>query len=583
MQERQEYQQQATGSLALTGNIVDVSGARIYPGTVHIRGGRIVRIEARQGAAATGNAGAAKPTPPEVQGLPGIRVADGEPFLFPGFVDAHVHIESSMLTPAGFARLAVVHGTVATVSDPHEIANVLGMEGVRFMIDNGRTVPLKFHFGAPSCVPATPFESSGAVITPADIARLMKEDDIRYLSEMMNYPGVIHGDGEVMEKLRLAREAGKVVDGHIPGVTGGALERYVKAGITTDHECTTLEEAQEKIALGMKILIREGSAAKNFEALAGLLESHPEAVMFCSDDKHPDDLIRGHMDALIRRALKRGFDLFRVVRAVTLHPVTHYGLRNGLLREGDPADIAVVDNLSDFRVLSTYIDGRPVARNGKSLLPNRQGPKPNRFDCRPVDPEELRVEAAGRHIRLILARDGQLVTGSDCVEAKVSDGQAVADPQRDILKLVVMNRYRPAPPALAFIRGFGLRSGAIASTVAHDSHNIIAVGTSDEELAAAINLLVESRGGIALCDGRDRTVLPLPVAGIMTDADGHETARLYERIDRRAKALGSPLTAPFMTLSFMALLVIPELKLSDRGLFDGNAFEFTSLFCPACS
>ncbi len=485
-----------------------------------------------------------------------------------------------MLTPSEFARLAVVHGTTATVSDPHEIANVLGMDGVRFMIDNGKTVPLKFNFGAPSCVPATPFESSGAVITPQDIQALLQSPDIKYLSEMMNFPGVIGGDKEVHQKLHYAQKAGKVIDGHIPGITGSALKDYAGAGISTDHECFSLEEALEKISLGMKILIREGSAAKNFDALSALIGSHPEMVMFCSDDKHPDDLIEGHMNLLIRRALKLGYDLFDVVRAVTLNPITHYGLDAGLLREGDPADMVVVNNLSDFTILQTYIDGEKVAENGKSLLTSVSGSTPNHFHCRRLRPDQLRVPATGSKIRVIQATDGQLITKALCLEAKTENGQVVADTGRDILKLVAISRYRDSEPAVAFIRGMGLTHGAIASTVAHDSHNIIAAGCSDEDIARAINLLIENKGGISVAhsDGQS-SVLPLPVGGIMTNADGHQTARLYKETDARAKQLGSRLAAPFMTLSFMALLVIPELKLSDKGLFDGNTFTFTPLFC----
>ncbi len=586
---------------SISGNIVDVVRREIFPGSLQVESGRIrkvIRKLVRRGE----------------------NPADGpEPlFILPGFIDAHVHIESSMLTPSEFARLAVVHGTTGSVSDPHEIANVLGMEGVRFMIENGKKVPFRFNFGAPSCVPATPYESSGAVITPDDIRELLKQPEIKYLSEMMNFPGVVHGDGDVELKLRHAREAGKVIDGHIPGISGGDLQRYVSYGISTDHECFTIEEALEKIALGMKILIREGSAAKNFDELAPLLASHPQMVMFCSDDKHPDDLIEGHMDQLIRRALDKGHELFDVLRAVTLNPVKHYGLDSGLLQEGDVADMVVVNNLQDLQVLQTWIGGKKVAENGRSLLASTKGQSPNRFSCRPVGPHQLRVAASNgspaaasnaspanagpdspgetgdgnpaiagtgdpagltRKVRVIQAFDGQLVTRELCLDLQVKDGCVNADPGRDLLKLVCLNRYRESEPALAFIRGFGLKRGAIASTVAHDSHNIIAVGGNDSDIASAINLLVENKGGIALSNGSQQQVLPLPVAGIMTQADGYETARLYKEIDGQAKKLGSPLASPFMTLSFMALLVIPELKLSDKGLFDGKAFRFTPLFC----
>ena len=539
-------------AFSLSGNIVDVVNRRIIPGTLWVENGLVARIEEGD--------------------------AESDHYILPGLIDAHVHIESSMLVPAAFARLAVVHGTVGTVSDPHEIANVLGVEGVEYMIANGRQVPFRFYFGAPSCVPATPFEASGATITPAAIEKLLQHPEIRYLAEMMNFPGVVHQDKDVMEKIAHARRLGKVVDGHAPGLGGDALQRYALAGISTDHECFTLEEAREKIALGMKILIREGSAAKNFEALIPLMASHPESLMLCSDDKHPDDLVHGHINLLVQRALAKGYDLFDVLRSATFNPKEHYGLGNGLLQAGHPADIMVVNNLKDFRVLKTYIEGQLVARHGQSLLSPVHSETPNRFHCRPIRPEQLQVPVKGPHIRVIGALDGQLITESLAESARVDNGMAVSDPARDILKLVVQNRYQEAPPAVAFIKGFGLKQGAMASTVAHDSHNIIAVGTNDSELARAINLLVEAKGGIAVVGHGEEQLLPLPVAGIMTPAEGKETAARYQQLDAAAKKLGSTLSAPFMTLSFMALLVIPELKLSDKGLFDGKTFQHVSLF-----
>jgi adenine deaminase len=537
---------------SLSGNIVDVVNRRVFPGTVQVENGLVKKVE--EGAAGS------------------------DQYLFPGLIDAHVHIESSMLVPAAFARLAVVHGTVGTVSDPHEIANVLGVEGVEFMIENGKQVPFRFYFGAPSCVPATGFEAAGATITPADIEKLLQHPEIRYLAEMMNFPGVVHQDKEVMEKIAHARRLGKVVDGHAPGLAGDALQRYAQAGISTDHECFTLEEAREKLALGMKVLIREGSAAKNFEALIPLMATHPESLMLCSDDKHPDDLVHGHINSLVKRALAMGYDLFDVLRSATLNPKEHYGLGNGLLQPGHPADIMVVNNLQDFSVLETYIEGQLVARHRQSLLSPVHSETPNRFHCNPIRPEQLQVPVKGPRIRVIGALDGQLITENLTESTRVDNGMAVSDPVRDILKLVVQNRYQEAPPAVAFIRGFGLREGALASTVAHDSHNIIAVGASDQELARAINLLVEARGGIAVVGQGEEQLLPLPVAGIMTPADGKETAARYQQLDAAAKRLGSTLSAPFMTLSFMALLVIPQLKLSDKGLFDGKTFQHVSMF-----
>jgi adenine deaminase len=473
----------------------------------------------------------------------------------------------------------VVHGTVGSVSDPHEIANVLGLGGVRFMTGNGKKVPFKFYFGAPSCVPATGFETSGGSLGVEELDELLQSDDIYYLSEMMNFPGVVSGDDLVAQKLALAKKYGKPVDGHAPGLTGEAAEKYVQAGISTDHECYTLQEALEKIGYGMKILIREGSAARNFDALAKLIPEHFKMIMFCSDDKHPNDLVSGHINQLVKRAFDRGYDKMKVLRCATLNPVRHYSLDAGLLQEGDAADFILVDDLENFRVLATYIDGRKVAENGKSLIPPVGIVSLNQFNAKPIKSTDLVVKAEGKRIRVIEAYDGQLVTGEVIADARIENDEVRSDPEHDILKIVVMNRYHPAPPAVAFIQGFGLKQGAIASSVAHDSHNIIAVGTDDAFIAAAINGVIHSKGGISVARGDELHVLPLPVAGIMSDEDGYKVAEKYQKLDELIKTkLKSSLKAPFMTLSFMALLVIPELKLSDRGLFDGRKFEFVGIF-----
>lgn len=515
------------------------------------------------------------------------------PYALPGYVDAHIHIESSMLVPARFAPLAVVHGTVATVSDPHEIANVVGTAGVDFMIASGNQVPLKFYFGAPSCVPATPFESAGAEIDAEAIAQLLGRDEIIYLAEMMNYPGVLAGDPAVMAKIAHARRLGKPIDGHAPGLRGPEAAAYAAAGISTDHECVSLDEAVDKLDAGMKILIRQGSAAKNFDALFPLIDRYPGRVMFCSDDKHPDELLQGHIDQLVRIAVARGADLFHVLQAACLSPVRHYQLPVGTLRVGDPADFQLVNNLVDFRTRETFIDGAAVAKDGQAKFSGGDCPPINHFDCQPPRPQQLRVAAdtaaatksgvlnddaghdAGERVRVrvIEAIDGSLVTGQQLATLPVIDGAVVPDPIADILKLVVVNRYRPAPPAVAFITGFGLRRGAIASSVGHDSHNILAVGGDDRLLAEAIAAVAETRGGIVATAGDALHRLPLPIAGLMSERDGAAVAADYQRIDRFVKdGLGSPLLAPFTTLSFMALLVIPRLKLSDLGLFDCDTF-----------
>ncbi|CAN5921187.1 adenine deaminase [soil metagenome] len=533
----------------VSGQIVDVLNAEIFPSTLHVLNGKIAEI---------------------IRGP-----VSSDQFILPGFVDAHVHIESSMLVPSEFARLAVVHGTVATVSDPHEIGNVLGVPGVEYMIQNGNQVPFKFFFGAPSCVPATPFETAGAEINAEDLEDLLQRGEIKYLAEMMNWPGVLHDDPLVAQKLTLAHKFGKVVDGHAPGLRGEQARRYAAAGISTDHESFTEEEARDKLAAGMKILIREGSAAKNFEALAPLLPDFADRLMFCSDDKHPDNLVEGHLNLLVKRALARQVDLLQVLRIACVNPVLHYGLEVGLLQLNDPADFIIVDDFAEMRVRKTYINGQLVAEDGHTKIGSIAVPVVNKFEAREKKPEQFRLPSAGVGLlRVIEAYDGQLVTGQLMLPPRVEDGNAVSDPERDVLKLAVVNRYQDAPPALSFIRNFNLKRGAIASSVGHDSHNILAVGTDDVSICRAVNRVIQSKGGISVVDGDEEQVLSLPVAGIMSAADGYQVAREYAALDAKAKNLGSTLASPFMTLSFMALLVIPALKLSDRGLFDGETFSF---------
>lgn len=535
------------------GNIVDIVAGKIFKGELHIEGSKIKAI------------------------IPNNDLTENQ-YILPGLIDAHIHIESSMLIPTEFARLASVHGTVATVSDPHEIANVLGIEGVKFMIKNGKKVPFKFYFGAPSCVPATPFESSGASLGIEEVDELLQMDEIKYLAEMMNFPGVLQGDKEVMAKLSSANKYNKPVDGHAPGLKGSDAKKYVQAGISTDHECFTTEEARDKIKDGMFVQIREGSAAKNFESLIELLGEHSDKIMLCSDDKHPNDLENGHINQLIKRALAKGFDLLTILRSCTLNPIKHYKLDVGMLQKGDDADFIVIDNPNDFNVLKTFVSGQLIAENGKTLIDSVEESAPNLFVATPLSLSDLQVDPKSGKLKIIEAIDGQLITRLALGKALVKQNNVISDVENDVLKVVVLNRYKPSKPAISFIRGFGFKKGAIASSVAHDSHNIIAVGTSDQELLDAINLIINETGGVSWIKDKDQMVLPLPVAGIMSNADGFETARMYADIDKKAKTLGGTLGAPFMTLSFMALLVIPEIKLSDKGLFDGNKFAFTELF-----
>ena len=536
----------------ISGNIVDVVNRKIFQGTVRVGDGKILEI---------------RPGP-----------TDQDQYILPGLIDAHIHIESSMLVPSEFARLAVVHGTVGTVSDSHEIANVLGVDGVKFMIKNGHKVPFKFNFGAPSCVPATTFETAGASLGVEEVGTLLRMPEIKYLSEMMNFPGVLFNDSEVMGKIEQAKILKKPIDGHAPGLRGAELNTYIGTGITTDHECFTLDEAREKIGLGMLVQIREGSAAKNFDALYPLIDESPDWIMLCSDDKHPNDLAAGHINREVRRAIERGCDVMNVLRACTYNPVRHYHLDIGLLQVSDPADFIVVDNLKDFNIRSTWINGVKVAENGTSLILPVQEAEPNSFGIGPINVNDLQIQHGGSRIQIMEAIEGQLITRKSVGIPRVENSIVVSDPSEDILKIAVVNRYRPAPIAKGFIRGFGLKNGAIASSVAHDSHNIVAVGTDDESMAAAINLVIAAKGGISAVHGEIRKILPLPVAGIMTTRDGFKTAEDYSEMHHYAKQMGSTLAAPYMTLSFMALLVIPELKLSDKGLFDGNTFSLISLF-----
>ncbi len=503
--------------------------------------------------------------------------APGLGYMLPGFIDAHVHIESAMLPPAEFGRIALCHGTLAVVADPHEIANVLGMDGVRFMLDNARQSPFHAYFGAPSCVPATPFETAGGSLGCDDIEQLFREPEVCCLSEMMNYPGVLSQAPDVMAKIELATRLGYPVDGHAPGLKGAEAAAYVQAGISTDHECFSLQEARDKIAAGMHVLIREGSAARNFEALHPLLDESPAQVMFCSDDKHPDDLLQGHINDMVRRAVAAGHDLFDVLRCACINPIDHYRLPLGRLRPGDPMDGIEVPDLTGFKPERVWLAGDLVAEQGEPRLPRVTVEPVNRFHARPVSVDDLVLQADAGPVRVIGVEDGSLVTQERWLQPRREAGRVVTDPDQDLLLLCVVNRYRPEPPAVALVQGFGLREGAIASSVAHDSHNIICVGTDPALVCQAVNGLIDHRGGVVVATDGALDILPLPIAGIMSDGDGFQVGDDYARLDRRARALGSPLSAPFMTLSFMALLVIPELKLSDQGLFDGRSFSFVGL------
>ena len=537
--------------MTIQGNIVDIHNRIIYKGEIEIHDGKIKEIRQVNHTV--------------------------ENYILPGFVDAHIHIESSMLVPSEFAKIAVAHGTVATVSDPHEIANVLGVKGVDFMIKNGKKVPLKFNFGAPSCVPATSFETAGATINADDIQKMMQNPDINYLAEMMNYPGVLFDDAEVLAKINHAKRARKPIDGHAPGLRGDDLTKYIKAGITTDHECFTYEEALEKLQKGMKVIIREGSAAKNFDALIDLLPDYFEYMMFCSDDKHPDDLLLGHINQLCARAVAKGIDGFKVLQVACINPVEHYNLDVGLLQIGDNADFIIVENLTNFNVLETYINGVLVSKNGESFVQSVNFKILNNFNTDFKKVSDFEYHSASEKINVIEALDGELITNKIEGDSLIIDGNLVSNTKTDVLKIAVVNRYQNTEAAIGFIKNFGLQKGAIASSVAHDCHNIVVVGVSDELICKAVNLIIKHRGGVCAVNETEEQILPLPIAGIMSDKSAIEVGKAYSELDKLAKQMGSQLKAPFMSLSFMALLVIPSLKLSDKGLFDGTSFTFTSL------
>jgi len=537
----------------IEGKLVDIVNKRIYPAEVTVENGKIIDIQE-------------------------YSHTNFDNYLVPGFIDAHIHIESSMLPPSEFGRAACTHGTVATVSDPHEIANVLGIEGINFMLEDAKNSPVKIYFGVPSCVPATNYETSGAKLTIDDIEKLIAQDDFYYLSEMMNFPGVIYNDSDVLKKIEIAKKYNKKIDGHAPGLRGINLSKYIESGITTDHESFELEEALEKIEKGMKILIRNGSAAKNFDTLHPLIKSHNESIMFCSDDLHPDDLCRGHINLIVRKAISLGYDLFEVLTAATLNPINHYNLNVGLLRTDDPADFVVVNNLKEFKIEKTYIDGKLVAEKGLSYIDYTPSATPNVMNCSFKNSEDFKIKPKGKLLRVIKAIDGQLITEIEFHPEYINNGNVVSDVTKDILKIAVINRYKDEKPAIGFIKNFGLKYGAIASSVAHDSHNIIAIGCNDKSLSEAINLIIKSKGGMCVISPDENIILPLPIAGLMSNETAYIVSQKYSLLNSKVMQLGSHLKAPFMTLSFMALLVIPKLKLSDKGLFDGEKFEFVDLY-----
>jgi len=537
------------------GNIVDAIQERIYKGKLIISNNKIVDI------------------------VEDSKIEEEE-YILPGFVNSHVHIESSMITPLEFSKQAVKWGTVAVVSDPHEIANVLGEEGIEFMIANSKLSPMKFYFGVPSCVPATGFETSGAVLNSDKVHELLKNKDLHFLSEMMNYPGVIFNDEDVHNKLKYAKELNMPIDGHAPGLKGDDLEKYVNSGISTEHECTTIEEAKAKIKLGMKVQIREGSAAKNFEVLYSLIDLYPNDIMLCTDDTHPDDLMLGHINELVKRSVNKGLNLFNIIKAVNINPINHYKLNVGSLQKNDYADFVIVNNLKDFSVLKTYINGEEIFNGQRVNISGFDNEKLNNFVAEKITKNDIKIyNKENKKVKVINCFDGDLLTKQSLENLPLNEqGEILSDTQNDIIKIVVYNRYKKSKPVVGFIKNFGLQHGAVASSIAHDSHNVIACGVTDKDIVTVINKIVENKGGIAVYNGEKTFDLQLEIAGLMTNSPIEKVASEYELLNHIVKnELGSNLYAPFMTLSFMALLVIPEIKIGDKALFDGNKFELTNL------
>lgn len=541
----------------IEGNIVDIYQRKIFPGTVVIDQNRIVSVVENQ------------------------NIYDR--YILPGFIDAHVHIESSMLLPVEFSRLVISKGTVAIVTDPHEIANVLGIPGIDFMIGNSKNASIKIYFTIPSCVPATSFDYCGSKLSSQDTEVLFKTGYFVGLSEMMNIPGVVSEDVEVWKKLNLFREAHVVIDGHAPGLKGPDLKKYIEAGISTDHECSNINEAIEKIISGMKILIREGSAAKNYESLKLLIKDYPDKLMFCTDDSHPDDLLfRGHIDKMVRKAVQEGFDLFDVLKIAILNPIEHYGLNVGTLKVGDPADFIICRDLRDFEILSVYIEGierYKAAQKLASIFPDKNSIEKitayskQKFVRKKVNITEL-SKPVQQQITAIKVLKNEILTEKVMFPVKISLNFE-SDISRDILKIVYLNRYTEnSIPQIAYITGIGLKKGAFATSISHDSHNIIAVGCRDQELAEAINAVIENKGGLSVTCENEVDILSLPIAGIMTVCPGEEVAEDWKQLIQKLVSMGCSLESPFMTLSFMALIVIPELKIGEKGLFEFSKFDY---------
>lgn len=546
-------------TLSVEGNVVDVEGRRVFRGKVNVEGNKIVSIVAGEPAAIT----------------------DKGPFILPGFIDSHVHIDDSLLAPYEFARGSVRGGTIAAVCDPHEIANVMGMQGIEYMVKQSKQSPYKFFYGAPACVPPSDFEMAGAELGPKELKELLASPDIHHMAEFMDFYGVIHDNPKTMEKIRITKEAGKPIDGHAPLLTGAELDKYIAAGISTDHECSIIEEAREKVKKGMKVIVREGSAAPDLRGIHQIIDEAPDMVMLCTDEWHPNDMLyKGHVDYIVRTAIELGCDVFNVLRAASINPVKHYKIPVGGLKEGDLADFIVVDSLKEMNVLQTYIEGTLVYDNKNVLIPPMTPAIVNNFQITdPVTPDDLAIFADSKVINVIEVFDKKLFTRKIVSNVTVSAvNNAIANPTEDILKLVAVNRYQKEKPVCGFVKGFGLQSGALAYSICHDSHNIVCVGVTDEDMAKAINIVIKNKGGGAISNGGKTTCLPLPIGGLMSDRELEEVGEKYEELQEVARQMGCKLANPFGTLSFIGVTSIPEIRITVRGIFDVDANKLIGVF-----
>lgn len=534
--------------MIIKGNILNVFTDEIYPGEIKINNGIIESIR-------------------EVdQYFPDIIV--------PGFIDSHIHIESSRLTPSRFAEVALRHGTTAVVCDPHEIGNVMGLEGIEYMVNDAKYAPLKFFFTAPSCVPATNYETNGATISADIIDSLLRRDEFVALSEVMNYTGVVNGDKDLIDKINVAKKYNKKIDGHAPLLTGPDLQKYVKYGISTEHECVTKAEALEKKRLGLKIMIREGSESHMLEKLV-----NTPTDFIVTDDLEPDDLVKGHMNIRLRKAVDLGMDPFEAIRKVTLNPAEHYGLNCGSISPGKSADLVFIDNLDDFRVKRVVVNGNTIFKKQKLLYRAKPLPLDSTLHINHKNAEDFDLKAnnpnkKSANVNVIRVIPESIVTKKSTAKLTIDRGKIIPSVFEDILKISVVERYGGNTISNAFISGFGLKNGAIASSVSHDSHNLIVIGTNSEYMAEATNKIIDNNGGIVAISNQEQIELPLPIAGLMSDRSVLEVAKQTEALNDLVNRMGCPLENPFTIMSFMALPVVDEIKITNKGLFDVSENKF---------